>query len=146
LFLPCGSEVPEILSSICHANINLTKIEAQWDRMVQLFASVHSGHTSASNALARYGSAARGDPLYEALVQLGRLLRTVFLADYFVNEAFRRELLRVLDRGESANALKRSIYVGRVASYQAKQHDEMQAVADALSLLANLSVSYGRRQ
>jgi TnpA family transposase len=52
LFLPRGSEIPEILSSICHANINLTKIEAQWDRMVQLFASVHSGHTSAINALA----------------------------------------------------------------------------------------------
>jgi hypothetical protein len=34
--------------------------------------------------------------------------------------------------------LKRAIYVGRVASYQAKQHEEMQAVADALSLLANL--------
>ena len=31
-----------------------------------------------------------GVPLYEALVQLGRLLRTVFLADYFFNEAFRR--------------------------------------------------------
>ena len=72
-----------------------------------------------------------GVPLYEALVQLGRLLRTVFLADYFVNEAFRRQILRVLNRGESVNALKRSIYVGRVAGYQAKQPEEMQAVADA---------------
>lgn len=62
---------------------------------------------------------------------LGRLLRTVFLADYFVNEAFRRELLRGLNRGESVNALKRSIDLGRVASNQAKRHDEMQAVADA---------------
>jgi TnpA family transposase len=92
--------------------------------------------------LARYGSAARGDPLYEAMVQVGKLLRTVFLCDYFVNEAFRRELLRVLNRGEAVNALKRSIYVGRVASYQAKQHDEMQAVADALSLLANLVMAW----
>jgi TnpA family transposase len=57
-------------------------------------------------------------------------------ADYFVNEAFQRELLRVLNGGEPLNSLKRSIYVGRVADYQAKQHDEMQAVADALSLLA----------
>ena len=92
--------------------------------------------------MARFGSAARGDPLYEALAHLGRLLRTVFLADYFVNEAFRRELLRVLNRGEAVNALKRSIYAGRVASYQAKQHDEMQAVADALSLLANIVMAW----
>jgi hypothetical protein len=48
---------------------------------------------------------------------------------------FRREILRVLNRGESVNALKRSIYVGRVAAYQAKQPEEMQAVADARRLL-----------
>jgi TnpA family transposase len=70
------------------------------------------------------------------------LRRTVFLCDYFVNEAFRRELLRVLNRGEAVNALKRAIYVGRVASYQAKQHEQMQAVADALSLLANLVMAW----
>jgi hypothetical protein len=37
-------------------------------------------------------------------VHLGRLLRTVFLCDYFLNEVFRRELLRVLNRGEAVNA------------------------------------------
>ena len=142
LFLPRGSDIPEALDAICHATIDLAKIAAHWEQIVHLIASVHGGHTSAINVLARFGSAARGDPLYEALVQLGRLLRTVFLADYFVNEAFRRELLRVLNRGESVNSLKRSIYVGRVASYQARQHDEMQAVADALSLLANIVMAW----
>jgi Tn3 transposase DDE domain len=73
---------------------------------------------------------------------IGRLLRTVFLADYFINPAFRRELLRVLNRGEATNALKRLIYTGRVANYQAKSEDEMQAVADALSLLANIVMAW----
>ncbi len=142
LFLPRGSEIPENLKGICHATIDPTKAARHWDAMVHLFASVHSGHSSAITVLARYGSAARGDPLYEAMVQVGKLLRTVFLCDYFVNEAFRRELLRVLNRGEAVNALKRAIYVGRLASYQAKQHEEMQAVADALSLLANLVMEW----
>jgi TnpA family transposase len=66
-------------------------------------------------------------------MQLGRLLRTVFLADYFVNPTFRRERLRVLNRGEATNALKRSISTGRVSKHQAQHDDEMQAVADALS-------------
>jgi len=86
-----------------------------------------------------YGEA---DPLYEVGVGIGRLLRTVFLADYFVNPVFRRELLRVLNRGEATNALKRLIYTGRVANYQAKSEDEMQAVADALSLLANIVMTW----
>jgi hypothetical protein len=92
--------------------------------------------------MARFGSAARGDPLYEVGVVIGRLLRTVFLADYFVNPIFRREILRVLNRGEATNALKRLIYTGRVAGHQAKSQDEMQAVADALSLLANIVMAW----
>jgi hypothetical protein len=68
------------------------------------------------------------------------------LADYFVNPVFRRELLRVLNRGEATNALKRLIYTGRVAGYQAKSEDEMQAVADALSLLANIVMAWNTRK
>src|SRR2546427_10609971 len=98
-----------------------------------------SGHASAVAALARFGSAAQGDPIYEAGVQLGRLLRTAFLADYFVKDAFRNELRRVLNRGEAVNALKRAIYTGRISPAPAKRVDEMQAVADALSLMANRS-------
>jgi len=76
----------------------------------------------------------------------GRLLRTVFLCDYFLNDTFRRELLRVLNRGEAVNALKRAIYTGRVASHQAKRPDEMQAVSDALSLLANIVMAWNTTQ
>jgi hypothetical protein len=97
---------------------------------------------SGSRAAARFGSAARGDPLYDAGVQLGKLLRTAFLTDYFVNEGFRRELRRVLNRGEAVNALKRAIYSGRVAPAQARRSDDMQAVADALSLLANIVMAW----
>jgi TnpA family transposase len=142
LFLPRGCEVPAILKPICEASLDLSQIPIHWDRWVHLIASAYSGHTSAINVLARFGSAARGDPLYEVGVVIGRLLRTVFLADYFVNPVFRRELLRVLNRGEATNALKRLIYTGRVANYQAKSEDEMQAVADALSLLANIVMAW----
>jgi TnpA family transposase len=142
LFVPRGTEIPEKLRPICHATIDVSKIAAQWDAIVHLVASVHSGHTSAVSMTARYGSASRGDPLYEGVAHLGQLLRTVFLADYYVNQAFRRELLRVLNRGEAVNDSKRAIYSGRVAGYQAKHHEEMQAVADALSLLANIVMAW----
>jgi TnpA family transposase len=75
-------------------------------------------------ALSRFGSAARENPIYEAGVQLGRLLRTTFLTDYFVNTAFRQELRWVLNRGEAVNALKRAIYTGRVSPAQAQRVDE----------------------
>lgn len=146
LFVPRGVAVPDEIASVCLANADLAAIEAQWDPLVHLTASVMSGHASAVAALARFGSAARGDPIYDAGVQLGKLLRTAFLADYFVNAGFRRELLRVLNRGEAVNSLKRAIYTGRVAPTQARRADEMQAVADALSLLANIVMAWNTGQ
>ena len=146
LFVPRGMAIPAEIASVCVANVDLSLVESHWDALVHLTASVMSGHASAVAALARFGSSARGDPIYEAGVQLGRLLRTAFLADYFVNSAFRRELRRVLNRGEAVNALKRAIYTGRVSPAQAKRVDEMQAVADALSLLANIVMAWNTAQ
>ena len=52
----------------------------------------------------------------------------------------------MLNRGEAVNALKRAIYTGRVAVHQARRDDEMQAVADALSLLANIVMAWNTAQ
>lgn len=134
------------MASVCVANVDATLIALHWDALVHLAAFVMSGRASAVAVMARFGSAARSDPIYEAGVQLGRLLRTAFLADYFVNAASRRELHRVLNRGEAVNALKRAIYTGRVSPAQAGRVDEMQAVADALSLLANIVMAWSIAQ
>ncbi len=146
LFVPRGTKVPAEIAAVCEANVDTALIEKHWDSLVHLSASVMSGHASAVAALARFGSAAQGDPIYDAGVQLGRLLRTAFLADYFVKDAFRNELRRVLNRGEAVNALKRAIYTGRISPAQAKRADEMQAVADALSLLANIVMAWNTSQ
>jgi len=146
LFLPRGMDIPTEIAAVCVANVNIDLIEKHWDTLVHLAASVMSGNASAVAALARFGSAAKGEPVYEAGVQLGRLLRTAFLADYFLKTPFRQELRRVLNRGEAVNSLKRAIYTGRISPAQAKRPDEMQAVADGLSLLANTVMAWNTMQ
>ena len=74
---------------MCKANVNTELIEKHWDTLVHLAASVMSGNAGAMAALARSGSAAREQAAYEAGGQLGRLLRTAFLADCFVKTPFR---------------------------------------------------------
>ncbi len=146
LFLPRGMAIPPEIATVCEANVNTDLIEKHWDTLVHLAASVMSGNASAVAALARFGSAAKGEPVYEAGVQLGRLLRTAFLTDYFVKTPFRQELRRVLNRGEAVNSLKRAIYTGRISAAQAKRPDEMQAVADGLSLVANTVMAWNTMQ
>ena len=144
--MPRGTVIPPEIAAVCEATVDTALIEKHWVTLVHLATSVMSGNASAVAALARFGSVARGDPIHEAGVQLGRLLRTAFLADYFVKDAFRNELRRVLNRGEAVNALKRAIYTGRMSPAQAKRTEEMQAVADALSLLANIIMAWNTTQ
>lgn len=59
------SELAEAIRAIVRSRIEPNRITAARDDIVRLVASVHSGHASAVEALARYGAAARGDPLYE---------------------------------------------------------------------------------
>ncbi len=65
---------------------------------------------------------------------------------HFVKTPFRQELRRVLNRGEEVNAMKRAIYTGRISPAQAKRPEEMQAVADGLSLLANIVMAWNTMQ
>lgn len=78
--------------------------------------------------------------------QVGRLLHTAFLVDYWRNPDFRREILRVFNREESVNSLKPAIYSGKVAGHQARRTDDLQAVAEALNLLTNIVMAWHTAQ
>ena len=90
-------------------------------------ASGFSPTHAAGSTSTRCSSAARGDMLYDAGVQLGKLLRTAFLTDYFINEGFRRELRRVLNqarlstRSNAPSTLDASIRCRHVAPMTCKR-------------------------
>jgi TnpA family transposase len=113
LHLPTGHDIQGALHDVLQADVSLRAIRAGWDELLRLAASILRGEMSAVYALERFGAAARGDRLYRAGTELGRLLRTVYLCDYFSNAVFRREIHRQLAHGESTHSLQRAIYAGR---------------------------------
>lgn len=96
---------PDGLLPVVDRDVWLETIEGIWDDFVRVAASVQCGHCTAVQALTRFGSAARGQPLYDGGVAQGRLFRTIFLIDYFTMPTFRAELQHVLNRGEALHAV-----------------------------------------
>jgi TnpA family transposase len=47
LYVPRGTDISEVIRPICIANADTQLIESHWDRLVNLTASVHTGHASA---------------------------------------------------------------------------------------------------
>lgn len=146
LYLPRGMEMAKDLAPIVDHGISLKPIRDGWDGLLRLVASIKSGCVSAVVALQRFGSAAQGDPIHRAAEQLGKLLRTLFLCDYFSNVEFRRELHALLSRGESVHELQRTIYTGKVAPERGRRRDEMIAISGSLTLLTNLVIAWNTQR
>nr|WP_257993276.1 Tn3 family transposase [Cupriavidus pauculus] len=146
LYLPRGLAAPDKLTSVVANEISLKAIRDGWDGLLRLVASIKSGRVSAVVALQRFGSAAQGDAVYRAADQLGKLLRTLFLCDYFGNPEFRRELHTLLNRGESVHQLQRAVYTGKIAPERGRRRDEMIAISGSLTLLTNLVIAWNTQR
>ena len=142
LYLPRSVELPENLERIAVTNVSESAITKGWDELLRLIASIRGGRVSPRAAMEKLGSAAHGDPMHKAADQLGRLLRTLFLCDYFSNEEFRREIHTLLNRGESVHLLQRAIYYGRLAAERGRRRDEIHAISGSHALLTNIVIAW----
>lgn len=142
LHVPVDSEVPDALKAIVECDLDEAKIEAAFDELVRIASSIRIGRCSAVQALERYGSAARGQPAYDAGVQLGKMLTAVYLMDYFLKPDFRAEIQHALNRGEAMHTLQRAIHDGQVPNDLAKRDESMAGVSSALSLLSNIVMAW----
>mgnify|MGYP003584230574 CR=1 FL=1 len=142
IWTPRSIKVPDALEKVAIPTITEKAIRDGWDQTMRLIASIKSGRVSVAWALARHGSAAAGDDVRRCLDQYGRLLRSVFLCDYFTNDTFRREIHTLLNRGESVHLLQRAIYYGRVAAERGRRRDELRSISGAHALLTNMVIGW----
>ncbi len=142
LHAPVGFTVPPALKTILDCDIVESQIEAAYDGHVRIASSVATGQCSADQLLQRYGSDARGQLHYDAGVQMGMMLCSIFLVDYFLIPSFRGEIQHVLNRGESMHTLQRAIHDGMIPNELAKRDESLVGVASALSLMCNVVMAW----
>ncbi|BAO29615.1 Tn3 family transposase [Sulfuritalea hydrogenivorans] len=133
---------PEGLRDIIIPSISLRRIREEWDQLVRLASSIETGHSTATVALARYGSASSDSPIYRAGVHLGRLIRSIYLCDYFLSEDLRRTVNRILVHGEAVHTLQRAINAGSFSKPRGQREEELYAVSGSLTLLTNLCLAW----
>ena len=143
LYVPSSmKKIPESLFAVANPSISLRSIRAEWDNLVRLAASIETGHTTATVALARYGSASSDSPIYRAGVHLGRLIRSLYLCDYFLSEDLRRIVNRILVHGEAIHTLQRAINAGSFSKPRGQREEELFAVSGSLTLVTNLCLAW----
>ncbi|MDQ2826020.1 MAG: transposase, partial [Actinomycetota bacterium] len=121
-----------------HAQIDL--IDEHWDELARIAGSLKLGYVSASLLVARLQAGARQHPVAKALLEYGKLLRTLHSLRWFTDEAFRRRIGRQLNKGEALNDLRRFIAYANSGKEKYRQHEDQSAQAHCLSLVVNICV------
>lgn len=145
LYVPKDMHVPRSLLPIVDRKVSWRPVTQQWDELVRIAASIVSGWCPAGLALERFGSAAQGHPIHTAAETLGKLLRTVYLCDYFGIPAFRTEVFELLNQGESVHSLQRAIHLGPIGPKRGRSKEELVVISGSLTLLTNIVMAFNTR-
>lgn len=146
LYLPKGYTSPPELKDIVSLSVSTRTIAQGWDGLLRLASSVRAGFVPATFAMDKFGSAAKGDPVYEAGAGLGKILLTLYLCDYLTNPDFQREIGRLLSQGESVHVLQRAIHSKPLGAKSGRDIDELTAISNALTLIANIIIAWNTAQ
>jgi TnpA family transposase len=112
-------------------------IAEQWDRMGQFYASLESGHTTASVALKRLASCTAKNRFFRANRDLGRIVKTEFLLSYLSEPPLRSRIRKGLLKVEQLHALARDVYYGRRGRINARElHEQMNSCSCLTLILA----------
>jgi TnpA family transposase len=97
-----------LLEPLIHGRDRIVKMDwivDQWDRMGQFYATLQSGHTTASIALKRLNSMNPKNEFHRANRELGRIFKTEFILQYMSQPPLRRRVRRGLLKVDQLHVL-----------------------------------------
>ena len=116
------------------------------DRMGQLYASLQSGHVTASVALKRLVAYSAQNRLYRANRDLGRIFKTEFILQYMSEPELRGRIRRGLLKVEQLHALARDVFYGRRGRINARELWEQMTGCSCLTLIVACIVYWQARE
>jgi TnpA family transposase len=124
------------------ANINTQIIEKEWDSILRLVTSIKLKTTILSQILKRLNSYAHQNPLYLALKELGKVVRTIFLLRYMDDELMIQHIHQQLVKGESLNGLGAAIGYGNGGKIIYANKEELLILEGSRRLLENVVICW----
>jgi TnpA family transposase len=122
--------------------INEDLILGQWDELLRLAGSLKFGHATASLLLAKLQTGSRQNMLARALLEYGRLVRTLFILRYLADPELQRRVHRQLNKGESLHALRRRLFCANEGHVRRRHHEAQTEQALCLTVVTNAVVLF----
>lgn len=129
------------IESLMGRTIKTAAIEADWDDIVRIVASIKEGAIAPSAILRKLAAYKRQNRLDFALAELGRIERTLFTLDWLEQPDLRRACQAGLNKGEARHTLAAAIYTNRQGRFTDRSIENQEYRASGLNLLI-AAISY----
>ena len=135
-----------VLNELATSTINTNRIEQHWDDMMRVAGSLKLGTVCASELIRSLLKSDKPSNLAKAIIDAGRINKTLYLLNYINDEDYRRRILTQLNRGEERHHVARAIFHGRRGEmrkpYREGQEDQLGAMGLVLNVVVLWNTTY----
>ncbi|MFT4718379.1 MAG: TnpA family transposase [Rickettsiales bacterium] len=126
-----------VLNDIARGNINLNRVHENWDDMLRTAGSLKFGRINASELVQTLLKSDKPSSLTKAIMEIGRINKTIYLLNFIDDEDYRRRILTQLNRTESRHAVARTICHGKKGEIRKRYRDGQENQLGILGLITN---------
>lgn len=120
--------------------INQKLIESHWEDLLRFMVTVKLKEVSASQLFKRLSSYAKNHPLYKAMKEFGRIIKSLFILTYYDDVILRQQIEKQLSRIELSNKFGRAVFYANNSEFKQASPEEQQTATACTVFIQNAIV------
>jgi TnpA family transposase len=139
-FRPSKDAIYKHIDPLFSDPVDWDLLETHWRDLLQVVLSIKVGKVLPSTLLRKLGNYSRKNRLYQAFVELGRVVRTVFLLKYMSDIQLREQITASTNKVEAYNGFSKWVFFGGEGVITENDPEEQEKRIKYKDLVSNIII------